>query len=100
MDVHVRVIGQEAVHALGLVTADVVADDMDLALLGWLTTMLVRKATNCSLVWRGTVLPSTSPVAVLSAANRLSVPLRSYSKPWLSARPGDSATTKSFSPPM
>ena len=32
--------------------------------------MSVRKATNCSLVRRGAVRPSTSPVAVLSAAKR------------------------------
>ena len=41
-------------------------------------------------------MPSTSPVAVFSAANRLSVPLRLYSKPWLSARPGDSGSIRSL----
>jgi hypothetical protein len=35
--------------------------------------MPVRKAPNCSLVWRGAALPSTSPVAVFSAANKPSV---------------------------
>src|SRR6218665_1197750 len=33
----------------------------------WLATMSVRKATNCSLVWRAAVLPSTSPVGVFGA---------------------------------
>ena len=45
------------------------------------STTSVRKPTNCALVWRAAVLPSTSPVAVFNAANRLTVPLRLYSKP-------------------
>src|SRR6218665_180250 len=62
----------------------------------WLATMSVRKATNCSLVWRAAVLPSTWPVAVFSAANKLSVPFLLYSNPWLSARPGDSGSIRSW----
>ena len=41
-------------------------------------------------------MPNTSPVAVFNAANRLSVPFLLYSKPWLSARPGDSGSIRSF----
>src|SRR6218665_3355718 len=62
----------------------------------WLATMSVRKATNCSLVWRAAVLPSTWPVAVFSAANKLSVPFLLYSNPWLSARPGASGSIRSL----
>ncbi len=66
----------------GLVAADVVADDVDLALLrlAW-RPRRCRNATNCSLVWRGAVLAGTLPVAGFRAANRLRVPLRLYSKP-------------------
>src|SRR6218665_1728282 len=62
----------------------------------WLATMSVRKATNCSLVWRGAVLPSTWPVAVFSAANKLGVPFLLDSNPWLSARPGDSGSVRTL----
>jgi hypothetical protein len=63
---------------------------------GWLAATSARKATNWALVCLGAVMPSTSPVAVFSAANRLSVPFLLYSKPWLSARPGDSGSIRSF----
>jgi hypothetical protein len=43
---------------------------------GWSTTMSARKATNSAEVCRAAVLPSTSPVLVLSAAYRDSVPWR------------------------
>lgn len=50
---------------------------------------VAQEAGTSSLVWRGAVMPSISPVLVFSAANRLKVPLRLHSKLWLAARPGD-----------
>jgi hypothetical protein len=38
----------------------------------------------------------TSPVLMFNAANSLSVPLRLYSKPWLSARLGDRGNMRSL----
>lgn len=55
--------------------------------------MSLRKATNAAEVWRVAVLPNTSPVLVLKAAYSDSVPCLKYSKPWRSARPGDSGRT-------
>ena len=49
-------------------------------------------------VCRAAVLPSTSPVFVLKAAYKDSVPCRKYSNPWRSARPGDSAAAPSCDP--
>src|SRR6188768_2908387 len=63
---------------------------------GWLASTSARKATNWALVCRGAVIPSTWPVAVFNAANKLSVPFLLYSKPWLSARPADSGSMRSL----
>jgi hypothetical protein len=46
-------------------------------------------------VWHAAVLPNTSPVAVLNAANKLSVPLRFTRSRDLSARPGDRGNIRS-----
>ena len=44
----------------------------------------------------GRSCPAPSPVLVLNAAYSDSVPCRKYSKPWRSARPGDSGSTGSL----
>ena len=83
-------LGQEGFDGRRLVAADVVADDMDGAPLRLAFDDVTDEADELFAVWREAVLPITSPVAVFNAPNKLSVPLRLYSKPWLSARPGDS----------
>jgi hypothetical protein len=85
------VLAQERLDPLGPVAADVVADDMDLAPLGLACHDVGQKRNE--LLAR---VSRTSPVAVFSAANRLSVPLRLCSKPWLSALSGDSASIQSL----
>ena len=54
-----------------------------------------EKGYYYSLVWHAAVLPNTSPVAVLNAANKLSVPLRFTRSRDLSARPGDRGNIRS-----
>ena len=60
--------------------------------LDWLGTISLREITNSSLVWPAPVMPSTLPVLVLSAADKLNVPLHLHSKLRLSARPGASSS--------
>src|SRR3954471_9203448 len=58
-------------------------------------TSCSRKAIKAALVCRSAVLPCTLPVFTSSAAYNDRVPLRRYSKPWRSSRPGDRGSTGS-----
>ncbi len=96
MQPHVSVLLQKFLHTCGFVAADVVANHMNFLLRPLAGDHTGEEGDELLAGMRGAVLPMTSPVAVLSAANRLSVPLRLYSKPWLSARPGDSGNIRSL----
>jgi hypothetical protein len=78
VDPYILVFNEEGLDQLGLVAAEVVADDVNLAALRLSVENFAEEAD-------GGVMPRTSPVAVFRAANRLKVPLRLYSNPWLSA---------------
>ena len=68
-----RMLGKEGLDQFGLVSREIVGDDIDLlAARGWLTTRSVKKASNSAEVCRAAVLPSTTPVLVLKAAYRAS----------------------------
>lgn len=92
MQTYVTVRVEDGGHFLRLMAAHVVADDMNFSafrLAGHNVSQEGHKLLAA-------VLPSTSPAAVLNAANRLRVPLRLYSTPWLSAHPGDSGSFRSL----
>src|ERR1700731_3282095 len=59
---------EELLHPRGLMSRQVVRDNMHLLAARRLATRSARKATNSWLVCRAAVLPSTSPLWVLSAA--------------------------------
>jgi hypothetical protein len=61
---------------LALVRREVAGDHLDLFASRLISHDVVRNATNSAEVWRAAVLPSTSPVLVLKAAYKESVPWR------------------------
>jgi hypothetical protein len=69
-------LGEEGGYRLGLVSREVIDDEMGFAVRGGVASTFSRKAMNSVLVCWALVLPSTSPVAVLSAASSESVPWR------------------------
>ena len=76
MQVHARMSVEEGLHAPGLVRREVVDNHVDLASTRLRRNHIAQELDEGSLVWRGTVWPMISPVRVLSAAYRESVPCR------------------------
>lgn len=72
---------EEGGHPLRLMAAHVVANDMDFSAFGLAGDNVGQGRHILFAVVARRRLRSTSPVAVLNAANRLSGPLRLYSAP-------------------
>src|SRR3989442_282244 len=72
----VRMCDEKGADLLRLMSGEFVVDDVDFASPRLRLDDDLRKAAHSSLVWRGTALPSTSPVWVLSAAYGNNVPCR------------------------
>ncbi len=71
----VCMVSQERLNGVGFVAAHVIADHVNISFpAGCADTTSVRNATNWTLIRRGAVLPSTSPVKTFNAANKLKVP--------------------------
>jgi hypothetical protein len=93
---HVRGSRWGTIDRGGFVAVDAASDDVHLLICGLAPTRrrgLRRTARRCG---TAAVFSRTSPMAVLSAANRPSVPLRLYSKARLPARPSDGGSMRSL----
>ena len=69
---------------------------MDLTAFGLAGERVAQEADELPAGVPGAVMPRTLPEAVFSAGNRLTVPSRSYSKPWLLGTAGASCNIRSL----
>ena len=87
---------KEGLRQSGLLAADVVAHCVDFSLAGLAGEQLLQEGNELLARLTCSSLAYDLAGAVFSAANRLKMPLRLYSKPWLSARSGASGSMRSL----
>lgn len=93
---HVRVFGQEGLDQLGLVAADVIADDVDLAALRLSADNVADEADELLAGVARSGHAQDFAGGGVQGGEQAEVPLRLYSNPWLSARPGASGSMRSL----
>ena len=71
---HPRILGEERLDPRGLVRREVIGDHVNLFAFGLVGHDVGQECDELAEVWRGAVLPNTSPVLVLNAAYRERVP--------------------------